>query len=396
MKYDTTMDFIGTSILDNDTYSMSVQNAILDNFPNAMAEYHFINRGTHVVTRKVYEELRYYINNNFAALTLNNNEYAYLKVKCPYFKPWYLDYLKNYRFDPSEVKMSFDDEKGFDLKVIGPWHKTVMWEVPLLATISELYYRHVDKNWNHDGQVELINEKGRILSDNDCKTADMSTRRRRNYKVQEMVVAELKKHSCFIGTSNPLFAMQYDVKPIGTVSHQWIMAMQALLGIKHCNKYAMECWYKTFGTNLGTILTDTVTLDVFLEDFDQIKSTLFSATRCDSGDEFIYTDKMIAHYKKMSINPFHKSIIFSNSLNVEKAVNIRKYCGEKVKSSFGIGNHLANHFENSPAVNMVIKLWSMNGIPVVKLPDDLGKVTGDKDAVRVTKWACLGTPLDSE
>jgi len=395
-KYDTNIDMIANSILDTDTYTFSVQNAILDNFPDAIAEYHFVNRGTHKINRKIYEELKYYINDRFTALSLNNKEYAYLKEKCPYFKSWYLDYLKNYKFDPKEIKMNFDDEKGFELKIVGPWHRTVMWEVPILAAISELYYRHVDKNWSHDGQIELINQKGKILSDNDCKTADMSTRRRRSYGIQEMVVEELKKHSCFTGTSNPLFAMQHDVKPVGTVSHQWIMATQALLGIKHCNKYAMEHWHKTFGTNLGTILTDTVTLDVFLEDFDQIKSTLFSATRCDSGDEIKYTDKVVAHYKKMGIGPMHKTIIFSNSLNVEKAIKIRKYCEGKIKCSFGIGNHLANDFVNSPAVNMVIKLWSMNGIPVVKLSDDIGKVTGDSDAVRVTKWSCLGTPLDQK
>lgn len=393
-NYDTVIDSIGTSILDTDSYTMSVQNAILDNFPDAIAEYHYINRGTHKVNRKVYEELKYYIENNFSAMTLNNKEYNFLKAKCPYFKSWYLDYLKNYRFDPKEVKMTFDDEKGLDIKIIGPWHRTVMWEVPLLATISELFYRHVDKNWSHDGQVDLINGKGVILSHHDCKVADMSTRRRRSFNIQDMVVAELKKHSCFVGTSNPLFAMRYDVKPIGTMSHQLIAAQQALRGIRHCNKYAMEMWTKTYGTSLGIMLTDTVTLDLFLNDFDRTMATMFDGTRCDSGDELIYTDKIVSHYKKLAIDPMSKVIIFSNSLNPEKAVNIRKYCEGKIKCSFGIGNNLANHFENSPAVNMVIKLWSMNGVPVVKLSDDLGKVTGDPDAVRVTKWCCLGTPLD--
>ena len=390
----TNIDFIGNSILDTDTYTFSVQNAILDNFPNAIAEYRYVNRGTHKVSRKAYEEIKWYIEERFRALTLTNKEYLFLKAKCPYFKTWYLDYLKNYKFNPKEVKLSFDDEKGLDIKIIGPWHSTVMWEVPILSTISELYFRHVDTAWNYVGQKELINQKGKILSENDCKTADMSTRRRRSYSVQEMVVAELKKHSCFVGTSNPLFAMQYNVKPVGTVSHQWIMAMQALGSIKHCNKYAMEYWNKTFGVNLGTILTDTVTLDVFLEDFDAIKANLYSATRCDSGNDFVYVDKIVAHYKKFGIDPMSKIVIFSNSLNVQKALDIRKYCEGKIKCSFGIGNHLANDFVNSPAPNMVIKLWSMNDIPVVKLSDDLGKVTGDKDAVRVTKWSCLGTPLD--
>jgi nicotinate phosphoribosyltransferase len=270
-----------------------------------------------------------------------------------------------------------------------------MWEVPLLSIISQLYHEVVDTNWSMDGQVEKINSKGKILSDNDCRTADMSTRRRRNFATQKMVVEELKKYPCFNGTSNTYLAMLNSVKPIGTMSHQWIQSMQALRSIRHCNHYAMHYWVKTFGTSLGIMLTDTVTSDCFLKNFSPYFANLFSGTRCDSGKEIEYAEKIIRHYENIKINPMHKNIVFSNSLNVKKAVGIRQGCDGKINCSFGMGNHLGNDFENSPAPNMVIKLWSINGIPTVKLSDDAGKLIGDKDAVRATMWECIGKPLDS-
>ena len=386
------MKQIINSILDNDLYTMSVQNAILDSFPDAVAEYRFVNRGAHKITPELLKSVQEQIREVFPTLALSQDEYKWLKNKCPYLKRWYFEYLNNYRFNPNEVKIAQLDENS--VQVIGPWHSTIMWEVPLLAVFSQLYFEMVDTNWNMNGQVERINEKGRILSDNVCHVSDMSTRRRRNFATQEMVVKELKKYDYFLGTSNPYLAMRHDVKPMGTMSHQWPMAMQALRGIRNCNRHAMHYWTRTFGTTLGVMLTDTVTTDCFLKDFNPTFANLFRAVRCDSGDECRYADKIVAHYRKIGIDPMSKSIVFSNSLNVDKAIKIRRYCEGKINATFGMGNFLGNHFDNSPAPNMVIKLWSIDGIPVAKLSDDVGKVTGDKDAVRVTKWECCGTPLD--
>ena len=379
------------SLLDNDTYTFSVQNAILDHFYDATAEYRFVNRGFHKITQKLIEAIKLQIKEVFPSIALTNEEYNWLKSTCKYLKPWYFEYLKNYRFNPEEVKIEQTDNTT--ISVIGSWHSTVMWEVPLLYTISQLYHEVVDNNWTMEGQVEKINSKGKLLSDNRCYTADMSTRRRRNFIAQKMVVEELKKYPCFNGTSNTYLAMLSNVKPIGTMSHQWIQSLQALRSIRYCNHYAMHYWVKTFGTSLGIMLTDTVTSDCFLKSFTPYFANLFSGTRCDSGVEFEYIDKIIKHYNSIKINPKHKSIVFSNSLNVDKVIKINKYCDGKINSSFGMGNHLGNHFDNSPAPNMVVKLWSINGIPVVKLSDDVGKLIGDKDAVKATKWECCGIPI---
>ena len=380
------------SILDTDTYTFSLQNAILELFPDAIAEYRFFNRGKHAFTKALVDELTFQINEVFPSFALTQDEYKWFKDKCKYLKPWYFEYLKNYRFNPKEVTITQDSD--FSLKVRGPWHSTICWEVPLLATSSDLYFKMVDKNWSMAGQVEKINQKATILSDNNCKVSDMSTRRRRDFETQDMVVREMKKHRCFVGTSNPYLAMKYDVTPIGTMSHQWTQAMQALESIRHCNYYAMHNWIRVFGTSLGTMLTDTVTTDCFLKDFNSRFSNLFSGTRNDSGNEFEYVDKLVKHYSGFKIQPLSKSIIFSNSLNVTKAVAIRKYCDGKINAAFGMGNHLGNDFMNSPSPNMVIKLWAMNDIPTCKLSDDIGKITGDKDVVRVTQWCCTGKPLD--
>lgn len=389
------MNPIIQSLLDTDTYTFSVQNAILDRFPNAVVEYRFVNRGTHKITKKLFDEIVTQVQEVFPSIYLKNDEYKWAKEKLPYLKPWYFEYLKNYRFNPSEVIAEWTEE-GSSIRIVGPWHSTIVWEVPLLYTISQLYFELVDTQWTMDGQVEKIREKGRILSENDCKTSDMSSRRRRNFKTQEMVIKELKNHSCFVGTSNPYLAMLNDVTPIGTMSHQWIQAMQSLESIRHCNYYAMKNWIEVYGTSLGIMLSDTVTSDCFLRDFNPKFAKLFDGTRHDSGSEFEYIDKMVRCYKSYGIDPMSKTIVFSNSLKVSKAVGIRKYCDNIIRCSFGIGNHLANDFTNSPAPNMVIKAWSINNIPVVKLSDDGGKVTGDRDAVRVTKWACNGTPLDQK
>ena len=89
-----------------------------------------------------------------------------------------------------------------------------------------------------------------------------------------------------------------------------------------------------------------------------------------------------------------------DSLNVEKAIKIKKYCGDAMKVVFGIGTHFSNDYnkasdptQKSPALNMVIKLFEINRIPCVKLSDTPGKASGDTDAIRVAKWTFLGEPL---
>jgi nicotinate phosphoribosyltransferase len=379
------------SILDNDSYKFSMQQYVLELYPEVTAEYRFKNRGEHKFNSKFLKYLKQEIINNFSHLSLSDEEYLWLKNNIPYLKPQYIEYLKNYRFNTDQVNIDLDKNNNLQLSIKGLWRDTILWEVPLMALISELYFKIIDVNWNHNNQKEKAFEKIKKLSENKCLFADFGTRRRRSLKTQHMVLQifinyKLKYPSTFIGTSNVYFAKKYNLKPIGTMAHEIIQASQALETIRHCNYYTMDNWIKVFNTDLGIALTDTITTNQFLKNFNTKFAKLFDGVRQDSGDPFIYTDKIINHYEKIGINPLTKFIIFSDSLNTEKCIQIKKYCKGKINCSFGIGTDLTNSYKNSSALNMVIKLHSINNIPVVKISDDKGKEMGDPKAIEITKW----------
>lgn len=385
---------IPRSMLDDDSYKFSMQNFFLALFPNAMAEYLFTNRGKHRFSKEFLAALQYQVHEVFPTLALTKGEYEWFKTVSPYLKSWYFDYLKGFRYNPEQVQLSLTHDNNLDIVIKGPLHEATMWEVKLMYTISELYFQIVDKNWTPFGQEVRAYHKMLPLDQEGCVTTDFGTRRRRNFGTQDQVVQTMSQFKKFVGTSNVFLSMIHNMIPKGTCAHEVIMAMQALEGIRHCNYHALNNWQKIFGASLGTMLTDTVRLEQFLKDFNLKFAKLYDGTRCDSGSEFEYVDKMVAHYKNLKIDPMSKIIIFSNALDTSKAIEIKRYCEGKIQCAFGIGTFFTNDFTNSPALNMVIKLWSVNGIPVVKLSDDAGKVMGDRDAIRVTEWECFGLPLD--
>lgn len=382
------------SILDNDLYKFSMQAAVLSEYPTAVVEYRFANRRlTDKFNKKAYKGILKDIQ-RMASLVLRKKEKDWFQKTCPFLPVSYFEYLANYRFDPKEVKVKLNKDGELEIVIAGLWHRTILWEVPLLAIISENYFKYVDTKWNEDGQEELINNKGQMLSVNGCKVSDFSTRRRRSFKAQERVVRNLKNYDCFVGTSNVYLAFVYNVRPIGTMAHEWIMAHQVFGGVKHCNREALVAWNKVFQGDLGIALSDTIGTDAFFADFDPVLSRLFDGVRHDSGDPFVFANKAIAHYKSLKINPNDKSIIFSDALTVKLAVEIQKYCEGKIRCAFGIGTHFSNDYTNSRALNIVIKLYSVNGIPVVKLSDSITKAMGFMDALRVARYIVFGIPLD--
>jgi nicotinate phosphoribosyltransferase len=202
--------------------------------------------------------------------------------------------------------------------------------------------------------------------------------------------------SYFVGTSNVRLAMKYGVKPIGTKAHEWYQAHSQLAGLEHANRAALEAWINVYHSALGIALTDTYGTDAFLRDFSRELAMAYDGVRHDSGDPFKFVDKFVAHYEKLGIDPLSKTAVFSDSLNVEKAIKIHRYCQNKIKDSFGIGTFFTNDFPKSAfkPLNIVIKLVRLNGKPVVKLSDDFGKSFGERDAVRVARYTHMGIPLD--
>lgn len=390
------------SILDNDLYKFSMQQAVLELFPRVEVSYVFNNRDkTMQFNKDFYNALMSRIQ-SMSFLSLSSEEYHWLKEKVRVFKPSYLEYLKNFRFDPREVFVGLTPENDLKIDIHGPWHKTILWEVPLMSTISELYFEMIDQDWNYDNQKENMLTKSALLTDAGCSFADFGTRRRRSYGIQDFLVQTLMedKNSTFVGTSNVHLAQKHNTRPIGTMAHEWIMGISSLRGLRHANHSALYNWVKVYGADLGIALTDTFGTEAFFKDFDLKLAKEYDGVRHDSGNPFAFTDLVIDHYKKLRIDPLAKTIVFSDGLDVQTAIEIKQHCVGRIKCSFGIGTNLTNDFKKfstntkSKPLNMVIKLSTCDGVPVVKLSDNPSKAIGDPDALRVAKWTFNHTPLD--
>ena len=378
------------SILDNDFYKITMQNAVVKLFPSQIVKYEFINRGKHFFPENFGTELRKLVE-AMSELKLTKEEKQFMAKTCPYIDLPYLDFLEGYRYDPSEVKIV---QEGNDLKVWveGLWYRTILWEVPLLALISELHYvmNHMERDSN-DIIIEKTLDKADQLNKLGVNFAEFGTRRRHSYNVQNIVVDALKKRATntFIGTSNVHFAMKYGVKPIGTHAHEWFMFHAAEYGFKMANEIALEHWVDVYRGDLGVALSDTFTNDVFFQQFDKKFSKLFDGVRHDSGDPLEFADKTIKHYEKHGINPLYKYIIFSDGLNLEKVEEITNHCKGKIGISFGIGTNLTNDVGLKP-MNIVMKLIGVQAsnkdwIPTIKLSDEKNKYTGDPTMIKLAK-----------
>lgn len=367
---------------------MTMQFAIIKTFPNAEVEYTFTNRNKTPFPDGFDYELRKEID-SMRNLVLTSEEKNFLQEKCGHYldRP-YLDFLSGYRYDPSEVGVVLKDGE-LNIKIRGFWYRTVLWEVPLMAMISELFF----KMTGQEPIARMVREKNNISKGqkfqmNNMILSEFGTRRRYSYEVQDEVVGDLK--SCYgsnqflKGTSNVHFAMKHGLNPHGTHAHEWISGIAAIKGYSHANKHMMECWSNVYNGSLGIALTDTFGVNSFLRDFDLKFSKLFDGVRHDSGDAFIFADKIINHYNSLGIEPLSKTIIFSDGLDVETSLEIYKHCKGKINCSFGIGTNLTNDVGVKP-LNMVIKLTKINGLNTIKLSEINGKHTGNSDTIEMVK-----------
>jgi nicotinate phosphoribosyltransferase len=308
-----------------------------------------------------------------------------------FLKSGYRRFLRSYRYNPSEVKVRLTEDGNLDLTIRGKWWSTILWEVKLLALVSELYYLLVDVRGDDRLAYKTAQGKAAALAKASVlvQYADFGTRRRRSYDVQRAVLEALEDSPGFVGTSNVHFAMDLGLKPIGTMAHEWIMAHSVLGGLRHANRFALDAWSRVYRGDLGIALTDTYGVGPFFGDFDLYLAKLFDGVRQDSGDPFEFIEKVARHYRNLGIDPGTKTIVFSDSLNVDLVLRLQEACQGKTQCSFGIGTHLTNDF-NTPALNIVIKMTELDGVPVVKLTEDPRKATGDPDALKVARWTFGG------
>jgi len=382
------------SILDNDLYKFTMQQGVVELFQREWVRYSFINRGKTEFpdgfALKLRQELK-----RMEQLKLNQKQADFLTTKCGKFlKPTYIDFLKSYQFDSSEIGITQD---GGELTVTieGYWYRTILWEVPLMALISELYFKMTGESiMSRDERRENNLEKGQKFYTNGMKVADFGTRRRYSYENQLELVKDLQ--SCFnngnpflVGTSNVHIAMELDLQPIGTHAHEWFMFHAVHYGYTMANPRGVENWVKVYKGDLGIALPDTFTVDVFFRTFDTKEAKLYDGLRHDSGDPFKFADKVVAHYEKLGIDPASKTIVFSDGLNTDLAVELHNYCKKiGIMCSFGIGTHFTNDV-GVKALNMVIKIVQVKvgnlWIDTVKLSDNPGKHTGTEEEIKLCK-----------
>ena len=380
MKFDY---LIIKSIIDTDLYKLTQGQLVYHKFPEAVVAYRFTNRGKTEFPPGFADELIHQIKlMSFLRLSLQELEYL---QSLSYFKPTYLEWLMGFTYNPNEV---FVFQSGGDLviTITGPWYRTILWEVPLMALISELFFLMTGTERDSDW-FKRIERKARVLSSTNHLWSDFGTRRRFSNLIQEVVVNTMKSYDGFLGTSNVAMAMKYRVKPIGTMAHEFIMGMSAKFGVKLANLKAMEIWSNFYRGELGIILPDTFTTDVFLRDFDGYYARLFDGPRQDSGDPEDWADnKILPHYNKLGIAP--RCIVFSDNLNPEKFIELSNKYRSITKVVGGIGTNLTNDVGAKP-LNMVIKMIAANfgqgWIDVVKLSDSQGKYTGNPKTVDLVK-----------
>lgn len=367
-----------------------MQYAVIKLFPKAKARYQFINRGKHHYPPGFAEKLTESIK-ELTKLKLTKEEKTYFAESCPYIDPTYFDFLQGYQYDPDEVKIS---QNGTDLtvQIEGYWYRTILWEVPIMSLICELYYVLTNQKRVSDEQViQIVESKMKKYDKLDITIADFGTRRRHSFEVHNLVIETLKKHSAktFIGTSNVYLAMRYATKQIGTHAHEWFMFHAAKFGYKMANLLGLENWADVYRGDLGIALSDTYTTDAFFKQFNKKLTKLFDGIRHDSGDPIEFAQKTIHHYEQQGINPLSKTIIFSDGLDYNKVEKITAFCKGKIGYSFGIGTDFTNDV-GLPRLNIVIKMTEAlpedgEWTPVIKLSDEPMKHTGDLEEIEMAK-----------
>lgn len=370
------------SLLETDMYKFSMGQTIFHQFTSYKTTWTFKCRNKDVhFSEEMVEEIRQQIA-AFCGLRFTEEELDYLD-NITWIKGSYVDFLRLWQPRYEEFTITTDAPCGLSIEAAGTWLNTTMYEIPILAIVNEVYFRMA---YDYDELLEQfktrLSQKVEMLEKNKYRLntfSEFGLRRRLSAQAQEIAVEALTKlkdtDSKFIGTSNVYLAKKYNLKPIGTMAHEWIMCT-GQGNHKHnpaySNWYALDAWVKEYGILNGIALTDTITTDCFLRDFQLTYATLFSGVRHDSGDPYEWGEKMIAHYKKLGIDPRTKTLLFSDSLDFEKATQIYDHFKDKVQVAFGIGTFISND-TNVPALNIVMKTTKCNGMDVAKISDIVGK-----------------------
>ena len=378
------------TILDTDLYKFTTSYAYIKLFPYAMGTFSFKDRDEPVYTEAFLNKLKAEVA-NLANVALTDKELEYMTRNCRFLPRVYWEWLSSFRFQPEKIDIYLDEEHHLNIEITDYLYKSTLYEVPLLAIVSEIKNQTQGNVANPEEIICKLSEKVVLSNEHQLSFSEFGTRRRFSFDVQDRVISYLKKsaHYC-TGTSNCYFAMKYEMKMMGTHPHEWFMFHGAQFGYKHANYIALENWVNVYDGDLGIALSDTYTSDIFLTNLSRKQAKLFDGVRCDSGNELEFIDKLTARYKELGIDSTTKTIVFSNALDFGKALEIQEYCRGKIRCAFGIGTNLTNDTGFKPS-NIVMKLTqckmnvNQEWRECVKLSDDIGKHIGSPEEVR----ACL-------
>jgi nicotinate phosphoribosyltransferase len=373
-----------TSLLDTDLYKFTMMQVVLHQFPGAQVAYRFKCRNPGVNLAGYVSEIRDEIR-SLCNLHFQDAELAYLR-SLRFVKSDFVDFLGLFRLNEKYITVTPLPSGEVDISIQGPWLHTILFEIPVLAIVNEVYFRNVVKvpdfmqgRKRLDDKIALLHGAGLAA----LKIADYGTRRRFSKawheEVLRVLVARLGTGSAgqFAGTSNVLFAMKLGLTPLGTMAHEYLQACQALgPRLRDSQVFAFESWAKEYRGDLGIALSDVYGFNAFLRDFDMYFCKLFDGARHDSGDPFAWGERLIEHYRKNRVNPQTKTLIFSDALTVPRTIELYQRFRDRCQLAFGIGTNLTNDLGDPPdhvPLQIVIKMTQCNGQPVAKLSDTPGK-----------------------
>lgn len=371
------------SLLDTDFYKFTMMQVVLHQFPGATAEYGFKCRTPNIDLVPYIDEIQAELE-KLCQLRFQPDELEYL-ASIPFFKNDFIEFLRIFTLNPTFVEIT-NQNNQLDIVIKGPWLHTILFEVPLLAIISEIYCRNQYPDPTYEEGLRRLTDKIALVKKEtrpgEFKFSDFGTRRRFSYAWHQIILEKLSTElkESFIGTSNVLFAKMFHIKPIGTMAHEYLQACQSLgPRLIYSQKFALERWAQEYRGELGIALSDVYGIDAFLRDFDLYFCKLFDGARHDSGDPFEWGEKIIAHYTKLRIDARTKLLVFSDQLHMQSALDLFKYFKDRAQVTFGIGTSLTNDLGYLP-IQIVIKMIECNGHPVAKVSDAPGKTMCKDDS----------------
>jgi len=364
-----------TSLLDTDLYKFTMMQVVLHHFPGAQVEYRFKCRTAGVDLTPYVDEIRAQIE-ALCTLRFAEDELAYLRG-LRFIKSDFVDFLGLFQLNTKYIHVEPAQPGPGEISIVikGPWLHTILFEIPVLAIVNEVYFRRTQRAPDLESGRRRLTEKIALVRDDpslaNLHIADYGTRRRFSRRWQDEVLLTLKQElgAHLAGTSNVMFAARHGLIPLGTMAHEYLQACQALgPRLRDSQTFGFEMWAKEYRGDLGIALSDVYGMDAFLRDFDMYFCKLFDGARHDSGDPMDWGERLIAHYEHNRVDPRTKTLVFSDSLTFPKVIELYRRFSGRARLAFGVGTNLTNDLGYQP-LQIVIKMVRCNGQPVAKLSD---------------------------